>query len=242
LLKLSAHLGARFVKAERGGETIINEMKNCKRIKMMIAVVVFSIISAVYVPSLTAQTSGPRATKVRIAMRDIYGELLVTIAGTEKKITDQAQQAWIINGGRHVVYSSSEGAGGYENEGQSLHLYDVATGSHKQVMSEYFMVDAVKEVVTSNKKRALLVTLEDGGLGASYVAVVDPWRGEVFFRRWARILSNKGDILVLGFYRESDWGDEVEGKKIRPYKRERHNLKSLLRRPVIVNKKEDPMD
>jgi hypothetical protein len=176
-------------------------------------------------------------------MRDIYGTLFVMIAGTEKKITDQAQQAWIINGGRHVVYSSSEGAGGFENEGQSLHLYDVNTDRHKQIMSEYFMVEKVKEVITSNKKRVLLVTMADGGLGASYVAVVDPWRGEVFFRRWARILSNKGDTIVLGFYRESDWGDELEaGKKIRPYKTERHNLKTLLRRPVIVNKKEDRMD
>jgi hypothetical protein len=176
-------------------------------------------------------------------MRDIYGALFVTIAGTEKQVTDQAQQAWIINGGKHVVYSSSEGAGGFENEGQSLHLYDVNTGNHKQVLSEYFMVETVKEVVTSNKKRALLVTMADGGLGASYVAVVDPWRGEVFFRRWARILATTGDTIVLGFYRESDWGDELEsGRKVRPYKRERHNLKLLLRRPVIVHKKEPRMD
>ena len=146
---------------------------------------------------------------------------------------------------RHVVYSSSEGAGGFENEGQSLHLYDVDTGNHKRIMSEYFMVETVKEVITSNKKRALLVTMEDGGLGASYVAVVDPWRGEVFFRRWARILANKGDTIVLGFYREADWGEPEPSRRVRPYKRERHNLKSLLRRPVIVNKKEnmdEPVD
>jgi hypothetical protein len=217
-------------------------MKNCKRIEMMIVLVALLIVSAVYVPAGNAQTSGPRVTKVRIAMRDIYGALFVTIAGTEKKATDQAQQAWIINDGKHVVYSSSEGAGGYENEGQSLHLYDADTGNHKRIMSEYFMVETVKEVITSNKKRALLVTMEDGGLGASYVAVVDPWRGEVFFRRWARILENKGDIIVLGFYKEADWGDFELGKKVRPYKRERHNLKSLLRRPVIVNEKENQMD
>jgi hypothetical protein len=219
-------------------------MKNCKRIEMMIVIVVLVIVSAVYVPGGKAQTSEQRVTKVRIAMRDrdIYGGLFVTIAVTEKKVTDQAQQAWIINGGRHVVYSSSEGAGGYENEGQSLHLYDVDTGNHKRIMAEYFMVETVKEVITSNKKRALLVTMEDGGLGASYVAVVDPWRGEVFFRRWARILSTKGDTIVLGFYREADWGELEPGSKVRPYKRERHNLKSLLRRPVIVNKKESGMD
>lgn len=217
-------------------------MKNCKRIELMIAVVVFLIVSAVYVPVGKAQTSEPRATKLRIAMRDIYGSLFVTIAGTEKKVTDQAQQAWIINGGRHVVYSSDDGAGGFENEGQSLHLYDVDKGNHKRIMSEYFMVDTVKEVITSNKKRALLVTMADGGLGASYLAVVDPWRGEVFFRRWVRILAHKGDTIVLGFYREEDWGDIVEGKKVRPYKMERHNLRTLLLRRVIVNKKEPRMD
>lgn len=212
------------------------------RIEMMIAIIVLLIVSAVYVPARNAQTSEQRVTKVRIDMRDIYGALFVTIAGTEKKVTDQAQQAWIINGGRHVVYSSSEGAGGFENEGQSLHLYDVDTGNHKRIMSEYFMVETVKEVITSNKKRALLVTMEDGGLGASYVAVIDPLRGEVFFRRWARILANKGDTIVLGFYREADWGELEPGKKVRPYKTERHNLKSLLRRPLIVNKKENWMD
>jgi len=207
--------------------------------KRIETIVVLLIVLAVYVPALNAQTSETQATRVRIAMRDIYGDLFVTIAGTEKKVTDQAQQAWIINRGRHVVYSSNEGAGGYENEGQSLHLYDVDTGNHKRILSEYFMVETVKEVITSNKKRALLVTMEDGGLGASYLAVVDPLRGEVFFRRWVRILANKGDTIVLGFYRENDWGDLDEGKKVRPYKTERHNLNSLLRRPVIVNKKDN---
>ena len=171
-------------------------------------------------------------------MDGIYGPLFVTIDGKEKKVAKQAQQAWIFNSGRHVVYSSSDGAGGYENEGQSLHLYDVGTGNHKQIMSEYFMVDSLKEIITSNKKRALLVTLEDGGLGASYLAVVDPWRGEVFFRRWVQLLANNGDTFVLGFYKEGDWGDMVEGKKVRPYRKERHNLKTLLLRRVIVNKKD----
>jgi len=218
-----------------------SNMKNCKTIEIMIVTATLLIVSAVYQPA-NAQTLEPRATKVRVAIRDtdIYGALFVTIAGTEQKVTDQAQQAWIINGGRHVVYSSNEGAGGYENEGQSLHLYDVDTRNHKRIMSEYFMVQRVKEVITSNKKRALLITMEDGGLGASYLAVVDPLRGEVFFRRWVRILANNGDIIILGFYKEKDWGDLEEGKQVRPYKRERHNLKTLLLRPVIVNKKENP--
>jgi len=211
-------------------------MKNCKRIETMIVIV--ALLSVVAVAG-NAQTSEPRATKVRIEMRDIYGALFVTVAGTEKKVTDEAQQAWIINGGRHVVFSSSEGAGGFENEGQSLHLYDVEKGNHKRIMSEYFMVEKVQEVITSNKKRALLVTMEDGGLGASYLAVVDPRRGEVFFRRWVRILANKGDTITLGFYREGDWEKLETDKKVRPYKTERHDLKSILQRRVIVNKKDN---
>jgi len=214
-------------------------MKRRKTIEVMIVIVALVSVAALHMPAGNAQTSGQRATKVRIEMRDIYGALFVTVAGAEKKVTGQAQQAWIINGGRHVVFSSSEGAGGFENEGQSLHLYDVEKGNHKRIMSEYFIVKDVKEVITSNKKRALLVTMEDGGLGASYLAVVDPSRGEIFFRRWVRLLANKGDTIVLGFYREGDWENLDTNKKIRPYKTERQNLKSILQRRVIVNKKDN---
>jgi hypothetical protein len=185
----------------------------------------------------SAQT---KATKFRIENETnaVFGALFVTVDGVEKKISDQAQQAWIINDGLHVVYSSSDGSGGYEGEGQSLHIYDVRTLKQKKIMSQYFMVDKLEEVVTSQKKRALIVMLEDGGLGASYVSVVDPWRGEVFFRRWARILSRNGDTMVLGFYKEDDW-EKLDGEppvKVKPYKTERHNLNTLLLRRVIVNK------
>ena len=182
------------------------------------------------------------ATNVRVDKgQGVYGPLFVTIGGAEQKIAEQAQQAWILSGGRQVVYSSSDGAGGYENEGQSLHVYDLITRRSKRIMSEYFMVETVEEVVTTRKKRALLVTLEDGGLGASYVAVVDPARGEVFFRRWARILSRKGDTIVLGRYREDDWDKLMtDGAKVRPYRTERYNLNSLLLRRVIVNKPDRP--
>ena len=209
----------------------------------IIAGVVFLIVAAVCV---SAQSTVQKATNVRVEVvkqNEIYGLLFVTIDGTEKKVTGEAQKAWIINSGRQVVYSSSQGAGGYENEGQGLHVYDVATNKHKRVMSEYFMVDDVKEVVTSTKKRALIVKLSDGGLGADYVAVVDPSRGEVFFRGWSRILSQKGDTIVLGLYKENDWEKLNSGEegKVRPYKRETYNLNSLLKRRVIFNKRHDPL-
>jgi hypothetical protein len=208
----------------------------CRYILIISVLIVLNSPCNATAVSVQNARSVDRATSVRIEMQGIYGSLFITIAGKEKRITDEAQQAWIINGGRHVVYSSSKGAGGYENEGQGLHLYDVANGDHKQIMSEYFIIDTVKEVVTSKKKRALLVAMSDGGLGASYTAVVDPLRGEVFFQRWTRILTQRGDTVVLGFYKEADWGQD---EKVRPYKTRRYNLTSILLRPVIVNKRDD---
>lgn len=204
--------------------------------KTLLIALVFTLLTIV---CAQAQTTAQKVTNVRIDLQGIYGPLFITTGGKEKKITNEAQQAWIINKGWQVVYSSSHGAGGFENEGQSLHLYDVRTGKQKRVLSEYFGVTDVEEAVTSTKQRALLVTMADGGLGASYIAVVDPRRGEVFFRRWSQILSRKGDVIVLGIYKEDDW-DKLNSEpdaKVRPYKTERHNLNSLLRRRVIVNKR-----
>ncbi|HJQ32726.1 MAG TPA: hypothetical protein VJ866_11120 [Pyrinomonadaceae bacterium] len=178
------------------------------------------------------------AARVASANEGSPGALFVTVGGQEKKVADAAYKAWVIEGGRRVVYSGPDGAGGYENEGQSLHAYDAATGAQRKVMSEYYMIDKVTEVTTAAKKTALLVEMSDGGLGASYVAVVDPSRGEVFFRRWARVLSRSGDSVVLGQYKESDWEklNSNSTGKVAPTKTERINLSSVLGGRVIVNK------
>ena len=153
-----------------------------RRSRIIAAVVIFLFVLPVRVSPQNAKDLAKTATSVRVEKEGIYGPLLVTIDGVEKRITEQSQQAWILDGGRYVVYTGSDGAGGFENEGQSLRLYDVCTGDRKRILSEYFMIDTVEEVMTTKSKRALLVHMVDGGLGASYVAVVDPLRGEVFFR------------------------------------------------------------
>ncbi len=182
----------------------------------------------------------PVITSTRVAVPDgtFFGPLYVTIGGKERKIADEAVAAWIIQGGQRVVYSGRDGAGGFENEGQSLRIYDARTGRKRKIMSEYYGVDKVTEVTTSKNKTALLVEMWDGGLGASYLAVVDPARGELFFRRWAKIISRQGDIIVIGHYKEDDWEKfhEDEKAKVTPYKRERQNLNTILRRHVIFNK------
>ncbi len=191
-----------------------------------------------------ASKSQALVSKVRVdKTTDAYtGILYATINGKEQKIAEPVIEAWVIDGGRKVAYSMRDGAGGFEDEGESLRVYDARTGKIKKVLSEYYSIDEVTEVKTASGKVALLVKMSDGGLGADYLAVVDPSRGEVFFKRWVRLLSRRGDTINLGHYRENDWSTFLENKnaKVRPYKIERYNLSSLLRRPVIINKRDRP--
>lgn len=202
-------------------------------------------------PDLHAHTNAtprPQApiSKFRLdkASEDAFsGTLYATINGQERKIADDVNDAWLIEGGRKLLYSRRDGAGGFEDEGQSLRTYDARTGKIKKIMSEYVMVDTVTEVKTSRGKTALLVRMTDGGLGGFYLAVVDPARGEVFFTSLARLLSRKGDIIRVGYYREDiDWSAfyQNENAPIRPYKIRSYNLNALLRRRVIYNKRDRP--
>ncbi|PWT94910.1 MAG: hypothetical protein C5B55_01980 [Blastocatellia bacterium] len=203
--------------------------------RFYITVLLLSTVTA------SAQTGAPtKITKTRVDVQGQYGPLFITIAGREQKIANQAEEAWITNNGRTVVYSAPDGAGGFENEGQSLYIYDTRTRKRKKILFEYYGVLNVEEVVTSQKKTALLVTMGDGGLGANYIAVVDPLRGEVFFRRFARILSHTNDEMTLGFYKEQDWDqlNDNGGNKVKPYKTEQHNLNSILKGRVIFNKRD----
>ncbi|HZI17148.1 MAG TPA: hypothetical protein VEY09_01005 [Pyrinomonadaceae bacterium] len=176
------------------------------------------------------------AARVESAGDASPGTLYVTVGGRERKVADKAIRVWVVEDGRRVVYSGPDGAGGYENEGQSLRAFDPATGSSRKIMSAYHMIDDVTEVKTRGGKTALLVRMSDGGLGANYVSVVDPERGEVFFRRWARVVSRSGDTVVLGHYREADWEKfhQNENANVRPYRTERVNLGTVLRRRVIT--------
>jgi hypothetical protein len=175
-----------------------------------------------------------RIEKVRLHHSDKNaGPLYVSVGGRERRVAEKALNAWIVSGGRQVAYSAPDGAGGYENEGNALHLYDLQSGKQRKILSEYFAIDRVTEVRTTNRKTALLVEMRDGGLGASHVAVVDPRRGEVFIASKTRLQDRTGDLFVLGFYRDDDWEALANGKDVQPYRVRRYDLKRLLLRVPI---------
>jgi hypothetical protein len=218
-----------------------------KMMKRSLILLVFAFFTALAIAQSAAAQA--RATSFRIDNPEMRGgSLHITVDGQERKIYDEAWAAWTINDGRDVVFSGPDGAGGFENEGQSLRIYNVAARSTRKILSEYVMVVALKAVKTSSGAVALLVRMEDGGLGGSYFAVVDPKRGEVFFRRWAELRTLKGDNVTLGLYREDDFEKIIEEHdivapdqvmsttKVRPYKTEQYNLATILKGKVIYNR------
>ena len=195
-----------------------------------------------------------RATKFRLEPVEgipLANSLYITVNGRERKISDRALEAWIIDDGRSVAYSWTDGAGGFENEGQSLRIYEVRTGRLRKILAEYMAIVALTPIRLTTGELALLLKMADGGLGGSYFAVVDPKRGEVFYRRWAEVTEITGDRITLAFYDPEDWNDINEARswkqddpntvvsttKVKPIKVERHDLKRVLSLPVLGRKR-----
>ena len=229
--------------------------RKLRLMSLSLALLTASHLAAV---SLFAKSSQPPAARARASSfrtdesgTPRGGKLYITVAGRERKIFNEAFDAWLVNDGRDVVFSSHDGAGGFENEGQSLRIYNVGTRAVRKILSESFGINAVREVKTSTGKAVLLVAMSDGGLGGSYFAVVDPKRGEVFFRRWAEVTAINGDNVTLAMYRADDFeaiNDERGWKpgpsnqvilktKVTPHKTETHDLKRLIRNRVIYNRR-----
>jgi hypothetical protein len=143
-----------------------------KKMKHILFILIsFTVLNGLAASRIAAQkrkSPSKQLTVTKFELKDAEtatgGKLYITVGGRKRKIDDQAFAAWIINGGKAIVFSGADGAGGFENEGQSLRIYDVATGKTKKILSEYVAVDAVMETIISTGETALLVRMSDGGL------------------------------------------------------------------------------
>ncbi len=211
------------------------------------------IFTAIFGFSATAfaQNSPITAFKIETESGEGFpGKLFITVNKKKKRIADGAIDAWIINGGREIVFSGADGAGGFENEGQSLRIYDAKTGKTRKIMSEYVVVSGLSEVKLTSGATLILVTLSDGGLGASYFAAIDPKRGEIFSEDFAELIELKGDKITLAYYGENKWEQIIEGRdwrenmnsaiaaptKIAPDRTQTFDLKKIFKNKVIYNK------
>ncbi len=126
------------------------------------------------------------------------GRAVVTLAsGDTLVVADSAFRAWKLTGSL-VAVSGLDGAGGYENEGQSLTVVDVVAGTRRRVVADYFQIVRVA-AVEADGRVALLVHMRDGGQGGVHVTVVDPQRGPVFRALHALGRVDRGQILISGY-------------------------------------------
>jgi hypothetical protein len=144
--------------------------------------------------------------------------------------------------GGQVAYSALDGAGGYENEGQSVWIVDVASRQRRPVMREYAQVREISELRLPDGRGLLAIRMEDGGAGMSHVAFVDPLRGQVARMPRSLIAKVEGDSIELHAWDgEAPWTDprgrdSVTGLlKVPPARVTRHSMGELIARPVIQN-------
>ncbi len=163
---------------------------------------------AVMPKQLEALSARLGATVSRIVVRRDtttfgVGRAVVTLSsGDTVVVADSAVRAWKL-GGSLVAVSGLDGAGGYENEGQSLTVIDVADGFRRRVVADYFAIVRV-ELLDVAGHRGLLVHMRDGGRGSLHVTVVDPKRGQVFRAR------NALGRLIVGGFAVAGYGDSDE--------------------------------
>jgi peptidoglycan hydrolase-like protein with peptidoglycan-binding domain len=158
--------------------------------------------------------------------------LTATIGGKLVTLADDAIMAKASPDGRFLAWTNPKGAGGFENEGQGMMIYDAKTGKTTQVMSEYFMAEDIKFATSASGKSAILVPMTDGGLGLDRLAVVDPERGEVGYYQGAKLLSAEKGKVTYKQTAVNENGDIVgKGNKTL-------DLDKVLKQPVIHNKRE----
>ena len=166
-------------------------------------------------------------SQARVASED-GGPVTAILGGHKRQIAPFGYKAWVIDHGRQVAYSS-KGSGGFENEGQTLYLYDSKTAVAHRILSTKFEITSVERVESATGKAAYLVSMEDGGLGATHIAVVDPPRGQVFHEDGATFSDVGKGSFTVNWYRDEDWAKLAEHAEVKPERMKRFDLEEILK-------------
>jgi hypothetical protein len=191
-----------------------------------------------------ADASAAVSTDPRFSLN--AGTLSVERHGSATTIADGVEGFWPValdvrsDGGAHaanaVAYARADGAGGYENEGQSLYIWAPGYKDGRKVLAEYFQIQSVEALAARSGRTVLEVVMRDGGLGATHVAFADPDHGELYRADGAEVIRRDAGSVWVGSFRDEDW--EVlaqDAGTVHPVRTERFDLDALLRRPVMHN-------
>ncbi len=166
-----------------------------------------------------------------------YGSVITTLNGTPTLISDAGQQAWVMLNGKAVLFSAP-GTGGYENEGQRLMKYDLSCSCKpKPVTTEAQRIENVREVPDRNGSPVWVMELKDGGAGIWNVAIIDPVRNQVVYRKpAARVVGAGNGEITLATYApgESAWQQIAAGRQVQPAATETLDLARVRKGTVVA--------
>lgn len=139
---------------------------------------------------------------VRIEDWDDSGEgtLYVNAGDEDVMVAEDALEFWLMDQGRTVYYNYRHHKSGFEAEGHGLMRYDVESGEKDVVFEDDLIIVEVTEAHGASGRPALIVEMEDGGMGVPLVAVVDPGRGRVFRLDLSSVLEVGAGTVTVGRY------------------------------------------
>jgi hypothetical protein len=195
-------------------------------------------------PPPAAASSNPQA---RPEFSVDSGTLSWERSGRTKTIADHVVDFWPIAidvaGDAHhhaleaVAYTKGDGdgAGGFENEGESLYLWAPGDREARKLLAEYFTIQRVESLRARSGRSVLVIVMTDGGLGATHVGFADPHRGELFRADGADVVQHEDGAVRIGWFRDEDWTVLGPDASVRPQRTERLDLDALLERRVMHN-------
>ena len=127
---------------------------------------------------------------------EVTGTLFVVRYGAEREVAQNVWNAWPSQNPDLILYSGTDGAGGYENEGQSLWQYDWKRGNAQKLAALQTMIANVFET-SANGQKLFVVTSNDGGAGFKYVSVIHPTRGLLWEARNVSLSAIRNETLAL---------------------------------------------
>ncbi len=129
------------------------------------------------------------------------GKLYAKSAGNSKIVAYDVTRFWLSKDNQTVLYAVSDRMGrGFENEGQTLIRYEMDSGRKKILYMSQAYITNVAPTKTRSGKNIVLVTSKDSALGAPTAALVDPEKGAIWERKFARFGTAAGGVVSLTTY------------------------------------------
>ena len=149
--------------------------------------------------------SGNKITGVRFAASErmpcIPCDIIIRVDSTEFHIRESTGIARVAADSTWLVFTTFGGSGGFRGAGQALWRYDVKTGNRTQVMSEYYLVEQIEILPGKRGDPLLIVSMREPLQLIRHLAIVDPFRGELFRAEQSAITATDTNAITI-----TQWG------------------------------------